>query len=112
MSTTTPKLGMISIRNQGTLADSYISKDATKISQANTVGFVRLQRRTSQADGFHRLLSQAISLLGFTGFSAKLANGWIYQTAHSKNNTYIKDQPSKQMHLSGYSPSHPTSWVY
>ena len=39
----TPELGMISSRNKGTLADSYISKGATKLDQANTVGFIRLQ---------------------------------------------------------------------
>ena len=33
--TATPKLGMISSRNKGTLEDSYIAKGATKLSQAN-----------------------------------------------------------------------------
>ena len=40
--TATPELGMISSRNKGTLADSYIAKGAIKLSQANTVGFIRL----------------------------------------------------------------------
>ena len=31
---------MISSRNKGTVADSYIVKGATKLSQANTVGFI------------------------------------------------------------------------
>ena len=42
---TTPELGMILTRNKGTLADSHIAKDLSKFSQANTVGFIRLQRR-------------------------------------------------------------------
>ena len=40
--TATPELGMISSRNKGTLANSYIAKGATKLSQANTVGFIML----------------------------------------------------------------------
>ena len=40
--TATPELGMISSRNKGTLAGSYIAKGAIKISQANTVVFIRL----------------------------------------------------------------------
>ena len=31
----TPELGMISSRNKGTLAESYIAKGATKLSQSN-----------------------------------------------------------------------------
>ena len=34
---------MIPTRNKGTLADSHIYKDTTKLIQANTVGFIRLQ---------------------------------------------------------------------
>ena len=45
--TTTPEMGMISSRNKGTLADSYIAKGATKLIQANIVGFIRLQGKTS-----------------------------------------------------------------
>ena len=40
--TTTLELGMTSTRNNGTLVDSYIAKGATKLSQANTVGFIRM----------------------------------------------------------------------
>ena len=40
--TATPKLGMISSRNKGTLAYSYIAKGAITLSQANIVGFIRL----------------------------------------------------------------------
>ena len=45
---------MISYRDKGTLADSYIAKDAIKLSQANIVGFHRLQGKT-----FHKWVSQA-----------------------------------------------------
>ena len=38
---------MISYRGKGALADSYIAKDAIKLSQANTVGFHRMQGKTS-----------------------------------------------------------------
>ena len=48
----TPELGMISLRNKGTLADSYIAKGATKLSQANIVGFIKLQGKTNQQMGF------------------------------------------------------------
>ena len=40
--TATPELGMISSRNKGTLADSYIAKGATKLIQDNTVGFIKM----------------------------------------------------------------------
>ena len=40
----TPKLGMIPTRNKGTLAGSHISKDISKFIQANTIGFIKLQR--------------------------------------------------------------------
>ena len=43
-STATPELGLISTRNKGTLADSHVAKDTTKLNQANTIGFIRLQR--------------------------------------------------------------------
>ena len=52
--TTTPMLGMISSRNKGTPADSYIAKGATKLSQANIVGFIKLEGETT-----NRWVSQA-----------------------------------------------------
>ena len=42
--TATPKLVMIPTRNKGTLEDSHIAKDISKIIQANTVGFIKLPR--------------------------------------------------------------------
>ena len=43
--TTTPEVGMIPTRNKGTLASSHIAKGIQqKLSQSNTVGFIRLQR--------------------------------------------------------------------
>ena len=42
--TATHNPSMIPIRNKGTLADSHIAKDTTKFSQANIVGFIRLQK--------------------------------------------------------------------
>ena len=40
--TATLERGMISSRNKGTIADSYIAKGAIKINQANIVGFIRM----------------------------------------------------------------------
>ena len=62
--TTTLEMGMISSRNKGTLADSYIAKGATKLSQANTIGFIRMQGKTNQQ-------------MGFTGHSAKPSHNWV-----------------------------------
>ena len=42
--TATLELGMIPKRNKVTLANSHVAKDTTKLSQANTVGFIRIQR--------------------------------------------------------------------
>ena len=73
---------MISSRNKGTLADSYIAKGATKLSHANTIEFIRLftvkpifTLRTSQANiwVYQTVHSQAISLLGLLGYLAKPA---------------------------------------
>ena len=46
--TATPELGMISYRDKGTLANSYIAKDAIKLSQANTIGFHRLSSQANK----------------------------------------------------------------
>ena len=43
--TDTPELGMIPIRNKGTLAGSHIAKDISKFIQAKTFGFIKLIRR-------------------------------------------------------------------
>ena len=85
--TATPELGMISSWSKGILADSYIAKGATKLSQANTVGFIRLQGKTNQQ-------------MGFTGHSTKPSHSWVSQTVHSQANIHLKDQSSQQMGLS------------
>ena len=43
--TMTPNLGMIPQGVMVTLAGSHIAKDTPKLSQANTDGFIRMQRR-------------------------------------------------------------------
>ena len=44
--TATPELGMIPIRNNGTLEGSHVAKDISKLSQAKTTfGFIRIPRR-------------------------------------------------------------------
>ena len=62
----------------------------------------------------------------FIGYLAKLANSWVYQTAHSQANIHIKDQPSQLTYgfkrilsqaislvgLTGYSAKPANSWVY
>ena len=61
---------MIPTRNKGTLADSHISKDTTKLSQSNIVGFIRLQ---TNKPIYYR----------------------VYHTTGSQANIHIKDQPSQ-----------------
>ena len=141
---------MISSRNKGTLADSYIAKGETKLNQANTVGFIRIQGKTNQNMGFighsakpshswvHKLSivnptftfkdqsSQHMGLSNCTqsshlivGFiklpSQANIHNWVYQTVQPKVTHKVKlnkTQPSQYMGLSGYQPSHLSSWVY
>ena len=77
---------MISLRNKGTLADSYIAKGATKLGQANTIGFIRLQGKTNQH-------------MGFTGHSAKPYYSWVSHTDHNHANIHLKDESSQHMGL-------------
>ena len=71
-----PELGMISYRNKGTLANSYIAKGAITLNQANTVGFIRMQGKTHQH-------------MGFIGHSAKPSQSWISQIEHSQSNLHF-----------------------
>ena len=58
---------MISSRNKGTLADSYIAKGATKLIQSNIVDFIMIQGKTNQQ-------------MGFTGHSTKPSRSLVSQT--------------------------------
>ena len=79
-------MGVISSRNKGTLADSYIAKGATKLIQANKVGFIRMQGENNQQ-------------MGFTTQSSKPSHSWVLQTIHSQANIHLKDQSSQHMGL-------------
>ena len=63
-----PQAGHDSTRNKGKLVGSHIAKD-TQLSQANVVGFIRLQGKTFQP-------------MGFTGHSARPSHNWVSHTEH------------------------------
>ena len=92
---------MISLRNKGTLADSYIAKGVTKLVKANT----SLVYQSTRENTLNRWVSQGTQPIHLTfGF---------HRLFTVKPTFTFKDQSSQHMGLSDYSQSiHLTTGVY